>query len=336
MKTTTNLRKPKISTTKVDTSDIAVLLTGNIIASAEAGLDNAFKLHRMLEVSDRVAWLAANCEHVRAIAATNGLPVDANLIAALPKLEIIAGFGVGYDNIDVKEAKHRGIIVTNTPDVLTDEVADLTIGLLLATVRQIPQADRFLRAGRWQEKRFPFTTTLRGRTVGIFGLGRIGLAIARRISAFDLPVLYHNRRQRDDVPYRYVDSLMALAEAVDVLIVATPGGADTRHAIDAQVLSALGRNGILINIGRGSIVDEAALISALEKGDILSAGLDVFEDEPNVPQALMKIDNTVLLPHVGSASVFTRDAMGKLMVDNLKAWFSGEGPLTPVPETPFP
>lgn len=169
-------------------TDIEILLTGNVIASAEAELERAFKVHRLLEIADKPAWLAANGERIHGIAATNGVPVDASLIAALPRLEIIAGFGVGYDNIAVKEAARRGIVVTNTPDVLTDEVADLTVGLLLATVRQIPQADRFLRAGYWLEKRFPFSATLRGRTIGIFGLGRIGLAIARRLSAFDLPI----------------------------------------------------------------------------------------------------------------------------------------------------
>ncbi|WP_414524784.1 2-hydroxyacid dehydrogenase [Pseudochelatococcus sp. G4_1912] len=317
-------------------ADIEIVLTGNVIASAEAALDRDFKVHRLLDIADQAAWLREHSTRIRAIAATNGLPVDAALIAALPNLEIIAGFGVGYDNIDVTEAARRGIIVTNTPDVLTDEVADLTVGLLLATVRQIPQADRFLRAGHWLEKRFPFTATLRGRTIGIFGLGRIGLAIAQRLAAFGVRIIYHNRNKRDDVPYQYIETLPALAETADVLIVATPGGANTHHAIDAHVLSALGPDGILINIGRGSIVDEAALATALQKGIILSAGLDVFEDEPRVPQALIDVENTVLLPHVGSASVFTRDAMGQLMVDNLTAWFAGRGPLTPVPETPVP
>lgn len=312
------------------------MLTGTVIASAEAALEDAFALHRLREVADRAAWLGENGARIRGIAATNGVPVDAALIDALPALEIIAGFGVGYDNIDVAAARRRGIVVTNTPDVLTDEVADLAVGLLLAAVRQIPQADRYLRDGLWTARPFPFTATLRGRRVGIFGLGRIGRAIARRLDGFGVDILYHNRTPRDDVPYRYIDTLQGLAQACDVLIVATPGGEGTRHAVDAPVLAALGSDGILVNIGRGSTVDEAALVEALSRGALLSAGLDVFENEPHVPQALKAVERTVLLPHVGSASVRTRDAMGRLMVDNLRAWFAGKGPLTPVPETPVP
>lgn len=315
--------------------DIHVLLTGGMVPSAAAALAGEFSLHRLTEIADRAAWIADEGQRVRAIAATNGVPAPAALIDALPALEIIAGFGVGYDNIDVAAAARRGIIVTHTPDVLTEEVADLAVGLLLATVRQIPQADRYLRAGRWLDKPFPLTATLRGRTIGIFGLGRIGIAIAERLSAFGVTILYHNRSPRTDVPYRHVGSLKELAALADVLIVATPGGSATHHAVNADVLKTLGPEGILINIGRGSTVDEAALIAALQNGDILSAGLDVFEDEPRVPQALMAIEHAVLLPHIASASVHTRDAMGRLMVDNLRSWFTGNGPLTPVLETPW-
>ncbi|MGV6876095.1 2-hydroxyacid dehydrogenase [Pseudochelatococcus sp. B33] len=315
---------------------IDILLTGTIVPSAQKALADGFTVHGLTEIVDRTAWLARDGARIRAIAATNGLPVPADLIDALPALEIIAGFGVGYDNIDVAAAAQRGIVVTNTPDVLTDEVADLTVGLLLATIRQIPQADRYLRAGKWLERPFPFTATLRERTIGIFGLGRIGLAIAHRLAAFGVTIVYHNRNPRDDVPFRYIGTLEELAAAADVLVVATPGGDSTHHAVNAQVLTALGPEGILINIGRGSTVDEAALIGALERGEILSAGLDVFEDEPHVPEALKAIEQAVLLPHVGSASVHTRDAMGRVMVDNLRSWFAGKGPLTPVSETPWP
>lgn len=314
---------------------IDVLLTGTVVPSAAEALAGAFSVHRLAEIADRKAWLARDGARIRAIAATNGLPVPAELIDALPALEIIAGFGVGYDNIDVAAAARRSIVVTNTPDVLTDEVADLAVGLLLAAIRQIPQADRYLRAGQWPQRPFPFTATLRGRAIGIFGLGRIGLAIAHRLAAFGVDILYHNRNPRADVPFRYVATLTDLAAQADVLVVATPGGPGTHHAVSAGVLKALGPQGILINIGRGSIVDETALIGALERGDILTAGLDVFENEPQVPQALAAIERAVLLPHVGSASTHTRDAMGQLMLDNLHSWFAGKGPLTPVPETPF-
>ncbi|MGI6246398.1 MAG: 2-hydroxyacid dehydrogenase [Pseudochelatococcus sp.] len=317
-------------------TDIDVILTNRVVASAEAALEGAFRVHRLAEAADRGAWLAEHGATARGIAAAYGVPVDAALIDALPRLEIIAAFGVGYDNIDTGAAARRGVVVTNTPDVLTDEVADLAVGLLIATIRQIPQADRYLRAGGWLEKPFPLSPTLRGRKIGIFGLGRIGIAIAHRLAAFDVTILYHNRNPRTDVPYRYVDTLKGLAEEADVLLVAAPGGEGTHRVVDAEVLAALGRDGILVNIGRGGIVDEQALIAALEQGVIRSAGLDVFADEPRVPQALIDIGHTVLLPHVGSASEYTRDTMGQLMVDNLRAWFAGRGPLTPVPETPVP
>jgi lactate dehydrogenase-like 2-hydroxyacid dehydrogenase len=219
--------------------------------------------------------------------------------------------------------------------VLTDEVADIAIGLLIATVRRIPQADRYLREGRWLTGAYPLTASLRGRSVGIVGLGRIGKAVAHRIEAFGLPIAYHGRSRQDDVPYRYYPSLIDMAADVDTLISVAPGGASTRHIIDAAVLKALGPTGILINVGRGSVVDEEALVEALGNKTILSAGLDVFEDEPRVPAGLIAVEHAVLLPHVGSASVHTREAMGQLLVDNLTAWFEGRGPLTPVPETPW-
>jgi lactate dehydrogenase-like 2-hydroxyacid dehydrogenase len=226
-------------------------------------------------------------------------------------------------------------VVTNTPDVLTDEVADLAIGLLLATVRELPQSDRYVRAGKWLEKPYPLTATLRGRTVGILGLGRIGKAIATRLEAFGIAVAYHGRSRQADVTYRYYPTLVEMAREVDVLMCVAPGGGETKHLVNAEVLAALGPNGILVNVGRGSVVDEQALIEALRSKTILSAGLDVFEDEPNVPPELITMEHIVLLPHVGSASVHTRNQMGQLVVDNLIAWFSGKGPLTPVAETPW-
>jgi lactate dehydrogenase-like 2-hydroxyacid dehydrogenase len=313
-----------------------ILMAGPMMPSVIEALDRDFILHRLWEQDDKDAYLNEIAPRIRGLAAsTVAGRTDEAFISRLPNLEIIASLGVGYDNVDVTEAARRGIIVTNTPDVLNAEVADLTIGLLLATLRQIPQADRYLRAGEWLKSPFPLSTTLRERKVGIVGLGRIGKAIARRLEGFDVEIAYYGRTRQEGVQYPYHDSLLGLADACDVLIVITPGGAETRHMINADVLKALGPTGVLINVSRGTVVDEKALIEALRSGTILAAGLDVFEDEPRVPQELIDLENVVLLPHIGSASVHTRRAMGQLVVDNLISWFAGKGPLTPVPETPW-
>jgi lactate dehydrogenase-like 2-hydroxyacid dehydrogenase len=303
-----------------------------------AALDAAFTVHRGFEAANPDTLVASVADRVRGVAAGLQTPVDRSLIERLPKLEIIASFGVGYDPVDVNAAAERGIIVTNTPDVLTEEVADTAIGLLLMTVREFSASERYLRDGRWvKEGPYRLTpATLRNRTVGIVGLGRIGLAIARRLDAMLVPVVYHNRNPRKDVKYRHYPDLRQMAADVDTLMIVLPGGAETRNAVDADILKALGINGILINIGRGSVVDEPALIEALQKGTILAAGLDVFAKEPQVPAELLAVPNAVLLPHVASASLHTRDAMGQLVVDNLKSWFSEGKPLTPVAETPWP
>jgi lactate dehydrogenase-like 2-hydroxyacid dehydrogenase len=262
--------------------------------------------------------------------------IDDTLLAALPKLQIISSFGVGYDHIDANAAAKRGIVVTHTPDVLTEEVADTAIGLLLNTVRELPQSERYLRAGKWPEGNFPLSrATLRNRTVGMVGLGRIGIAVARRLDAFGVPVVYHTRQPRPELGYRHYPRLIDMARDVDTLIVIVPGGTATKNMIDAEVLAALGPNGIVINVARGSVIDEPALIAALRDGKILAAGLDVFVAEPHVPEELLAMDNVVLLPHVGSASEFTRARMDQLLVDNILAWAAGNPPLTPVPETPF-
>jgi lactate dehydrogenase-like 2-hydroxyacid dehydrogenase len=258
---------------------------------------------------------------------------DAALFDLLPNLEIVSSFGVGYDNVDAEAAAMRGIVVTNTPGVLDEEVADLAVGLLLATVRQIPQGDRHVREGRWAERPFPLSPTLRGRRVGIVGLGGIGKAIARRLDGFGVDIAWHGRRAQPDVAYPYHPTLPGLAEASDVLIVIVPGGPGTRHLINEAILAALGPDGILINVSRGSVVDEQALVAALQSRTILAAGLDVYEDEPHVPEALTAMPQLVLLPHVGSATAHTRDAMGKLVSDNLAAWFQEGRPLTPVAES---
>jgi lactate dehydrogenase-like 2-hydroxyacid dehydrogenase len=270
---------------------------------------------------------------VRALATTYTSPVSAALIESLPRLEIISVFGVGYDSVDLRAAAARGIVVTNTPDVLTEEVADATLGLLLCTVRELPQAERFVRDGRWANGPYRLTSSLREKKVGIFGLGRIGKAVANRCAAFGLSIAYHGRKPQD-VPYRYYGALVDLARDVDILIVTAPATPDTRGAVDAGVLAALGSEGVLINVARGSIVDEAALIQALSSHTIYAAGLDVFSAEPNVPDALLALDRVVVLPHIGSASQATRNAMGLLVAENLISWFAGKGPVTPVAETP--
>jgi len=281
------------------------------------------------------ALVTAEMADVAGIAVSGRLPSE--LMDRFPKLEIIANFGVGYDGVDVDRAAARGIVVTNTPDVLNEEVADTAIGLLINTVRLLPQAEQWLRQGRWgRDGNFQLSPlSLRGRKVGLYGLGRIGLAIARRIEAFGLPIAYHTRTRREDLAFPYYPSLVSLAEAVDTLIVIVPGTPSTARAVNAEVLSALGPKGVVINVGRGSTVDEGALVAALQNGTIAGAGLDVFENEPHVPEALIVLPNVSLLPHVASASVVTRGAMADLVVDNLKAWFTHGRALTPVAETPF-
>ena len=269
---------------------------------------------------------------IRGVAAATA--ISASFIDSLPNLEVIANFGVGYDAVDAAHAATRNVMVTNTPDVLSEEVADTTVGLLLNTVRELPKAEAYLRAGKWESNgAYPLTSlSLRGRTAGIFGLGRIGLAIARRLQAFGLPIHYHTRNKRPDVAYPWHARLVDLASAVDTLVVIVPGGAATEKAVNAEVLDALGPQGVLISVGRGSTIDEPALIAALTDRRIAAAGLDVFAHEPHVPQALMDLPNACLLPHVASASVSTRNAMADLVVDNLEAWLAGRPALTAVPE----
>lgn len=311
-----------------------ILMTAPMLPVVTETLERRFTLHRLWEQADKPGFLADIGPRIRGLATSTLFGrVDAGLIDALPGLEIIASFGVGYDNVDAALAAERGIVVTNTPGVLDEEVADLTIGLLLATIRRLPQAERFLREGRWTKGAFPLSPTLRGRRVGIVGLGNIGKAIARRLEGFAVEIAYHGRHRQPDIAYAYHATLPALAEASDVLIAIVPGGKGTHHMIDAGVLRALGPDGVLINVARGSVVDEAALIAALGDGTILAAGLDVFEAEPQVPQALIDLPNAVLLPHLGSASVHTRDAMGRMVADNLIGWFEARQPLSPVPET---
>jgi lactate dehydrogenase-like 2-hydroxyacid dehydrogenase len=315
-----------------------VLLIGPPKPVIVNGLATAFNLVKLSDVKDRDKFFAEVAPRLRAIAVSDTAErVDGQFMSRFPRLEIVSSFGVGYDHIEIASASARGVTVTNTPDVLTEEVADTALGLLLCTVREFPQAERYLRAGKWREKSYPLTrATLRNRTVGLVGMGRIGQAIARRLEAMQVPVVYHSRRPAAGVSYRHYPKLTDMARDVGVLLVITPGGAATRNMINAEVLGALGPDGILINMARGSVVDEPALIKALKDKTIMAAGLDVYANEPEVPQELIEMDNVVLFPHLGSATVETRARMDQLVVDNLKAWAAGKAPPTPVAETPWP
>jgi lactate dehydrogenase-like 2-hydroxyacid dehydrogenase len=322
----------KILSMTSDISAVTILVPGALHDHAVRRLGEVFRMVRIERADPALVTdeLARNTCGIAAMAAVNAPFID-----ALPKIEIIASFGVGYDHVDARHAGSKGVMVTNTPDVLTEEVADTAIGLLLNTVRELQKAEAWLREGRWvKDDAYPLTEmTLRGRRAGIFGMGRIGQAIARRLQAFGLPVAYHNRHPVEGVSYAYHSTLAGLAEAVDTLISTAPGGAATEKAVNAKVLEALGPEGVFINIGRGSTVDETALAAALAGRTIRAAGLDVFADEPNVPKALLDLPNVSVLPHIGSASVHTRQAMANLVVDNLISWFSKGRALTPVPET---
>jgi lactate dehydrogenase-like 2-hydroxyacid dehydrogenase len=315
-----------------------VLLVGAKKSVLMAGLEPKVTLHDYLGAPDKAAFIKSVGDKIRAIAiAYTANKVDAAFMQQFPKLEQISSFGVGYDHIDAKWAGAHGIVVTNTPGVLDEEVADTALGLLLCTVRELPQSDRYLRAGKWPAAHYPLTkATLRNRTVGIVGMGRIGKAIAKRLDAFGVPVAYHSRNPQTGTNYKYYPKLLDMARDVDTLIVIVPGGAATANMINAEVLKALGPRGILINMARGSVVDEPALIEALKSRTIYSAGLDVFAKEPQVPKELIEMDHVVLFPHIGSATEVTRAAMDQLVVDNILAWAAGKPPLTPVPETPYP
>ena len=259
-----------------------------------------------------------------------GRPVRSADMDALPDLRAIVNFGVGYDNVDIAEASRRGIVVSNTPDVLTDAVADLAVALVIDVLRQVTAADRFVRRGAWAAgERYPLTRDVRKSTIGILGLGRIGTAVAERLETFGADIRYHSRSPKD-APWAYDESPAALARASDVLVVLTPGGAGTEHLVDAEVLEALGPDGYLVNVARGSVVDETALVDALEQGRIAGAGLDVFADEPSVPEALLGREDVVLLPHVGSATTQTREAMGKLVLDNVERFLERGELVTPI------
>jgi lactate dehydrogenase-like 2-hydroxyacid dehydrogenase len=312
-------------------NDIDILITAPLPPFLDQPLHSTYRCHDYVRAADKAALLEEVGARIRGLVQGGGTVTPVSLLDALPALEIISVFGVGYDGVPVDYCRKRGIKVTNTPDVLTDDVADVAVGLILMTGRGFVRANRFLRDGEWVRRGFDLTTKLGGRTVGIVGLGRIGKAIADRVEAMRMRVAYTGRKPRD-VPYRYVGDVRSLAAEVDFLVIACPGGPATRHLVDEPVLAALGSKGTLINIARGSIVDEGALVRALAAGTIKGAGLDVFEDEPNVPPALLALDNVVLLPHVGSATRETRGAMADLCKANLDQWFVQRSVQTLIPE----
>ena len=295
-------------------------------------LEENYKVFRLWQEADPEAALGRIRKDINGIVSIAGKGVvSSKLIRALPNLEIIAHYGVGYDNVDVKTAKEQGVIVTNTPDVLTDDVADLAIGLVLAVFRRMVEDDLYVRTGQWAKKgRTLIGRTLKGKTIGIVGMGRIGQAIARRAEVFGMKVIYFGLNKKPEISYRYYDNLHKMIEECDVLMPICPYSEATHHIIDPKALKALGKNGILINISRGKVVNEQALIDALEGGVIAGAGLDVFENEPDVPLALCRLDNVVLQSHQGSATVETRAAMAQIVVDNLDLYFEKAEVLTPV------
>ncbi len=292
-------------------------------------IESEFTVHTLPEPAERPAFLARLADRVRFVQTTGFYGADAALINALPKLEIIACMGVGVDAVDLKVAKARGIAVTNTPDVLNDDVADLAIALMLMASRRLAVSDRFVREGKWLQGSQPLARKMSGKKLGILGLGRIGKAIARRAEAFDMDISYHGRQRQPAVSYRHYPDLVAMAKDVDFLVVICPGGEATRNLLNAKVMEALGPEGILVNVARGTVVDEPALVDALKSGKLGGAALDVFVDEPNVPKELLAMENVVLAPHVGSATTETRNAMADLVVANLRAHLRGQKLVTP-------
>ncbi len=292
-----------------------------------------FDIHWTNEIDNLVEFVAENGSRIEAVATNGHDGIPMAIMSALPNLKIISCYGVGYDAIDVDKAVGRGIVVTHTPNVLNADVANTAIMLTLAVSRRLIRDDRWVRSGDWVSKgNAPLTRSIEGKRVGILGLGRIGETIAHKLGAFDCEVVYHARNKKSGVPWRYYADLTEMAGHVDYLIVVTPGGAATSKLVDRGVIEALGPEGTLINVSRGSVVDEGELVAALQDGRLGNAGLDVFESEPHVPEALFALDNVVLTPHVGSATEETRQAMGDLTVDNLNAFFASGDAISPVPE----
>ncbi|KAK4479616.1 hypothetical protein RD792_015142 [Penstemon davidsonii] len=309
---------------------IGVLMMCPMNNYLEQELDKRFNLFRYWTQPRQSEFLIQHAESIRAVVGNASAGASAELIDALPKLEIVSSYSVGLDKIDLIKCKEKGIRVTNTPDVLTDDVADLAIGLMLAVLRRISECDRYVRSGAWKHGDFKLTTKFSGKRVGIIGLGRIGLAIAKRAEAFDCSISYHSRSEKPNINYKYYGSIIELASNCDILVVACALTPETTHIVNREVIDALGAKGVLINIGRGPHVDEPELVSALVEGRLGGAGLDVFEKEPEVPEQLFGLDNVVLLPHVGSGTIETRKDMADLVLGNLEAHFANKPLLTPV------
>lgn len=307
-----------------------ILQTTPMMPHVEAALNEAYSVHRLWDAADAGSLLDDVGPSVRGVATDGHVGLPADIMAALPGLEIISSYGVGYDAIDVAACTARGVHVTNTPDVLNDAVAEMTLGLMISLCRRIPQADRFVRDGAWLEKGYPLTGELTGAKAGILGLGRIGKEIARRLDVFKMDVAYHGRQEQPGQPYTYFADLTEMARHVDWLVVIAPGSPETTGIVSRQVLEALGPDGHLLNIARGSLVDEPAMVELLLSGKLGGAALDVYAEEPKVPAELMGLDNVVLSPHQGSATGRTRTAMGDLVVRNLVAHFAGEPLISPV------
>jgi hydroxypyruvate reductase len=308
-----------------------ILALGNMGAPIMAEVEKHFDLIRLWKESDPEETLRVHRADIVGILSTyNGLPVTRKILESLPNVEIICQYGAGFDNVDVEAAKDRGVIVTNTPDIPTADTADTAMALMLNVCRRFVESDVFVRVGKWHSGAFPPGTALRRKTVGIVGMGRIGQAIARRAAAFDMNIIYHGPREKPDVPYPYYADLPQMAQACDILILACRGGPETHHLVGGKVLNALGPKGFLVNIARGTVVNTEDLLVALSNRDIAGAGLDVYEDEPNVPEALLSMDNVVLLPHIGGNTNETKAEMGDLVLANLMAHFEGRPLPTPL------
>ncbi len=314
----------------MSTAKVEVLVTAPLLPSLMAAVEREFTVHKLWLAQDRNAYLREHGASIRGAVTTAIIGADAALMQALPRLEIISGFGVGYETIDIEAARHRGLIVTNTPGVLTDCVADTALALLLAVTRRICEADRYVRAGKWLQGRFPLSTKVGGKNCCIAGLGNVGQAIAVRALAFGMKIGYYDPYPKPNLDYRLYESLEAMARDADFLMLALPGGKETYRIIGARILAALGPKGILINVARGSVVDQEALVKALTAGEIAGAGLDVFDNEPQVPAELVEMENVVLTPHLASGTHETREAMGQLTFANLHAHFAGSPVLTRV------
>lgn len=307
-----------------------VLLIGPFFEPKQRELENLYTCHRYWQAPDKPAMLASLVDRCEVIVTSGGRGVEVEIMQVLPRLKLVACFAVGVDAVDVEWCRAHGVAVSNTPEVLTEDVADMALALLLATVRRIPFGDRFVRDGRWLQGAMPLTSSLQGKRIGILGLGRIGGAIARRCVGFNTEIGYHDPRRNDGVDYAFFDDPVRLATWADVLIAACPGGPATQGVVSREVLTALGSQGVFVNIARGSVVDQEALVELLSSGALGRAGLDVFNDEPRVPAALIALENVVLQPHQASATVPTRTAMGQIVLDNVAAYFAGKPLVTPV------